>query len=175
LSHEISAMALPYKIATLLYCFNEQDDVLLMERAQEPNLGCWSPCGGKLHTDIGESPYTCACREASEEITLQIRPGDLHLTGIISEHGYQGHAHWLMFLFEVKQKLKSLPPRHREGEFQFFKKAQLASLKMPQTDLEQIWPLFWKHRGGFFAAHCHCRENGCNTWTIEESIISQHA
>ncbi len=25
-------MALPYKIATLLYCFNESDDVLLMER-----------------------------------------------------------------------------------------------------------------------------------------------
>jgi 8-oxo-dGTP diphosphatase len=55
---------MPYKLATLLYCFNERDEVLLMERAQEPNLGLWSPCGGKLHTDTGESPYACACREA---------------------------------------------------------------------------------------------------------------
>src|SRR4029077_15024535 len=94
------AMALPYKIATLLYCFNERDEVLLMERAQEPNRGYWSPCGGKLHTETGESPYACACREAQEELGLSILPGDLHLTGLISEHGYEGQAHWLMFLFE---------------------------------------------------------------------------
>ena len=61
-------MKLPYKVATLLYCFNERDEILLLERAQEPNRGFWSPCGGKLHTDDGESPYACACREAAEEI-----------------------------------------------------------------------------------------------------------
>jgi 8-oxo-dGTP diphosphatase len=66
-------MPLPYKIATLLYCFNERDEVLLLERAQEPNLGYWSPCGGKLHTDIGESPYACACREAEEELGVNSR------------------------------------------------------------------------------------------------------
>ncbi len=32
-------MSLPYQIATLLYCFNEEDNVLLLERTQEPNLG----------------------------------------------------------------------------------------------------------------------------------------
>ena len=52
-SFDTFPMALPYKIATLLYCFNERDEVLLLERAQEPNLGYWSPCGGTLHTDIG--------------------------------------------------------------------------------------------------------------------------
>ena len=71
-----AAMGLPYKIATLLYCFNERDEVLLLERAQEPNLGLWSPCGGKLRTEIGESPHTCACREAHEEAGLIIAPGD---------------------------------------------------------------------------------------------------
>ena len=65
-------MVLPYKIATLLYCFNERDEILLLERAQEPNRGFWSPCGGKLHMDIGESPYACACREAREEIGLKL-------------------------------------------------------------------------------------------------------
>ncbi|HVK58495.1 MAG TPA: NUDIX domain-containing protein, partial [Candidatus Kapabacteria bacterium] len=91
-------MPLPYKIATLLYCFNERDEVLLIERAREPNLGMWSPCGGKLMTDIGESPHACACREAREEIGLEIRPSDLHLLGVVSEEGYLGQAHWLMFL-----------------------------------------------------------------------------
>src|SRR5271157_393944 len=105
-----SSRRMPYKLATLLYCFNEADEVLLLERAQEPNLGLWSPCGGKLHTETGESPYACACREALEEMGVPLTPADLHLTGIIAERAYQSQSHWLMFLFEVKRKLKSLPP-----------------------------------------------------------------
>ncbi|HXC99553.1 MAG TPA: NUDIX domain-containing protein [Verrucomicrobiae bacterium] len=160
---------MPYKISTLLYCFNERDDVLLLERAQEPNLGLWSPAGGKLRTEDGESPHMCACREAHEEMGLALAPIDLHLTGIIAERGYLGRSHWLMFLFEVKTRLKATPPPHREGTFKFFSRAELASLKMPATDAEQIWPLFWRHRGGFFAAYCDCQADETNRWTLEES------
>ena len=160
--------SLPYKIATLLYCFDEQDRVLLMERAQEPNLGLWSPCGGKLDTARGESPYAAACREAREELGVEIQPADLHLTGLVSEHGYAGQAHWLMFLFEVKMRLTRLPAAHREGRFAFFTREELDRLRLPQTDREQIWPLFWKHRNGFFAAHCHCSADGAYEWFVEE-------
>lgn len=163
-------MPLPYQISTLLYAFNARDEVLLLERAQEPNRGLWSPCGGKLHTADGESPYACACREAAEEMGLTLAPRDLHLTGLVSEHGYQGHSHWLMFLFEVRPRLAGLPPPHREGRFAFFHRDALDGLALPDTDREQIWPLFWRHRGGFFAAHCHCRTAGQYEWTIEESL-----
>lgn len=159
---------LPYQIATLLYCFNERDDVLLLERAQEPNLGLWSPPGGKLKQESGESPFACARREAEEELAIKLEPRDLHLTGLISEHGYQGQAHWLMFLFEVKKRFHELPAPIREGRFAFFQRKQLDELALPQTDHEQIWPLFWRHRGGFFAAHCHCLANGQNDWTLEQ-------
>jgi len=162
-------MALPYKIATLLYCFNERDEVLLLERAQEPNLGLWSPAGGKLKTDVGESPHTCGVREAAEEMGLTLAPSDLHLTGLVSEHGYGGQAHWLMFLFEVKPRLTVTPPQHREGRFAFFPREKVASLALPQTDREQVWPLFWRHRGGFFAAHCHCHADRPNDWRIEQT------
>jgi 8-oxo-dGTP diphosphatase len=162
-------MAFPYQIATLLYVFNERNEVLLLERAQEPNRGLWSPCGGKLRTADGESPYACACREAQEELRLILQPRDLHLTGIVSEHGYQGQTHWLMFLFEVRPKLAALPPPHPEGRFAFFHPEALPSLKLPQTDREQIWPLFWQHRHGFFAAHCHCHPNNHYDWALEET------
>lgn len=162
---------MPYKISTLLYCFNDREEVLLMERAQEPNLGLWSPCGGKLKTESGESPYACACREVHEELGLRIGVSELHLTGIVSEHGYQGQSHWLMFLFEVRKRLNVLPPAHREGRFQFFTQADLATLPLPQTDRERIWPWFWQHRRGFFAAHCHCHPDGTNDWLLEESVI----
>jgi 8-oxo-dGTP diphosphatase len=163
-------MPLPYKISTLLYCFNERDEILLLERAQEPNRGFWSPPGGKLKTELGESPYACACREAHEELGLGLTPRDLHLTGITSEHGYQGTAHWLMFLFEVKLRLTHLPPPMAEGRFEFYPRTALAGLRVPQTDLETIWPMFWQHRGGFFAAHCHCHASGRNDWTLEQSV-----
>ena len=160
---------LPYKISTLLYCFNERDEVLLLQRAKEPNRGLWSPCGGKLKTETGESPYACAAREACEELSVRVSTGDFHLTGVVSERGYEGQAHWLMFLFELRRRLKELPPTHPEGEFRFFPRRELDVLPLPQTDREQIWPLFWKHRGAFFAAHCHCRAGGRNEWIIEES------
>lgn len=162
-------LPLPYKIATLLYCFNTRDEILLLERVQEPNRGLWSPCGGKLDTVVGESPHACACREADEELRLKLAPTDLHLTGVVSEQGYEGQAHWLMFLFEVKTKLTAAPPAHREGRFEFFPRAALAKLKLPRTDREKIWPWFWEHRGGFFAAHCHCHADGRNDWTLEET------
>ena len=164
-------MSLPYQVATLLYCFNERDEVLLLERAQEPNLGLWSPPGGKLHTDEGESPYACACREAQEELGLSMSHSDLHLTGLVSEYGYEGQSHWLLFLFEVKRRLRAVPPVHREGRFAFFSQEELAGLRLPRTDLEQLWPWFWQHRGGFFAAHCRCGAGGSNHWTLEESTL----
>ncbi len=162
-------MGFPYLISTLLYCFNRRDEVLLLERAREPNRGLWSPPGGKLHTDAGESPHACACREAREELGLDLSPRDLHLAGLVSEHGYEGQAHWLMFLFEVKPRLERLPPPGPEGRFAFFPRTALDGLNLPETDREMIWPLFWRHRGGFFAAHCHVHPDGRRAWLVEET------
>ena len=160
---------LPHRIATLLYCFNRADEVLLLQRAKEPNRGLWSPPGGKLEVRHGESPHGCAAREAAEELGMLWNPSDFQLTGIVSERGYEGAAHWLMFLLELRPRLEVLPDAHEEGGFGFFSRDQIASLPIPQTDREQIWPLFWRHRGGFFAAACECSPGRPDRWTIEES------
>ena len=36
---------------------------------------------------------------------------------------------------------------------------------------EMIWPLFWKHRGGFFAARCVTVAGRPNDWTVEQSNV----
>jgi len=165
-------MALPYKVSTLLYCFNDDDDVLLLERLLEPNRGRWSPPGGKVRTDDGESPYAGAAREAAEELGLHLHPADFRLTGLVSEHGYEGQAHWLMFLFEAKPRLpRRPPPPMREGRLAFFPKAALADISLPDTDRELIWPMFWRHRGGFFAAHCHIHPDATRQWSVQQSTL----
>ena len=160
---------LPHRIATLLYCFNETDEVLLLRRAKEPNRGLWSPPGGKLEAVLGESPHACAAREASEELGIECDPSDFLLTGIVTEEGYEDSAHWLMFLFELRFRLGALPRPHEEGEFRFHRRSELDDLPMPRTDREMIWPHFWDHRGGFFAAHCRCDPSFPDAWMLLES------
>jgi len=71
---EIQSMLFaPIKSPRCCYCFSEREEVLLLERAQEPNRGMWSPCGGKLKMDIGESPYACAAAKAHEETGQSLR------------------------------------------------------------------------------------------------------
>lgn len=161
-------MSFPYRIATLIYAFNAADEVLLLERSKQPNQGLWSPPGGKLEMASGESPHQCAARESREEIGISPEPEDFHLTGMISEHGYAGEAHWLMFLFELKPRLEKLPRLIDEGRFGFFQRNQIEDLPLPLTDRERIWPLYWQHRNGFFVAHCRCHETE-NHWTLEQS------
>lgn len=161
-------VAFKYQISCLLYAFNSRDETLLQRRTRPPNAGLWSPCGGKLRVDIGESPYACAIREAKEEIGVSLTAQDLRLTGIVSEAARGSGAHWLLFLFELKRRLDQLPPPHPEGEFRFFSRRALRGLRLPASDRGKIWPLFWRRRGGFFSAHCVSDGERSYRWVIEE-------
>ena len=162
-------MPLPYKIAVLCYLFDEQGRVLLLHRVKPPNRHLYSPIGGKLEQDIGESPTACALREIKEEAGLDIQPSDLHLAGIVSETAYLGQTHWLMFLYEVTRPVSIAPQAMQfdEGELQWHAPDAIDALPIPQTDRSVIWPLFWKNRGGFFAAHIDCATQPMR-WRLEQ-------
>ncbi|MCS1407330.1 MAG: 8-oxo-dGTP diphosphatase [Verrucomicrobia subdivision 3 bacterium] len=161
-------MEFPYRVATLIYCFNTGGDALLMQRKKQPNQGLWSPCGGKLNTAHGESPHMCALRETREELGISATPADFHLIGIISEHGYANEANWLIFLFKYLPWLTEIPSPIEEGTFGFFSRSEIKYLALPESDRNQIWPLFWKYRNGFFIAHCECSPTG-DQWTLEQT------
>src|SRR3954470_24851612 len=115
--------SLAYKIAVLVFLENAAGEQLLMLRAKPPNLGVWSPIGGKLETALGESPFECAVRETFEETGVHAVTSDFHLFAIIAEKPYENQAHWLMFLFRCKRALTTLPPDITEGRFGFFSRA----------------------------------------------------
>jgi 8-oxo-dGTP diphosphatase len=159
---------LPYKIAVLCYLFDAEGRVLLLHRRKPPNRDLYSPIGGKLEQDLGESPTTCAAREIKEEVDLDVAIDDLHLTGIVSEAGYEQQTHWLMFLYEVTRPVSIQRMSFDEGQLEWFTPDQIDALPLPESDRQIIWPQFWAHRGGFFAAHLDCTGPQM-TWQIEQS------
>ncbi len=142
----------------------------MLERCRPPNQGLWSPFGGKVHTAEGESPHQCAVRETFEEIGLQFQVSDFHLTGMVSEKAYEGETHWLMFMFELKPKLKALPPVHAEGKFEFVPFVEVSKRKIPEADAKVLWPLFQKYRQKFFAVSLNCDPQGALIWQLEENF-----
>jgi len=147
---------LPYKISVLVFIENAAGEQLLMLRAKQPNLGVWSPIGGKLEMATGESPFECAVRETAEETGLTITADDLHLFAMIAEKAYQGSTHWLMFLFRCRRPVPGLPPAIDEGRFGFFSRAQISELPIPETDKAALWPIFDQYRDRFVSLRADC-------------------
>ncbi len=153
-------MDLPFKITTLLFIQDVEGRYLMLKRRKAPNLGKWSPPGGKLETSRGESPFECAIREAEEETGMRLVTEDLHLWGMVSEKGYEGTGHWLMFLFQVGPRLSALPSALDEGHFAFFSREAIERLEVPETDRRIVWPFFDRHQGGFVAYRANCGTPG---------------
>ena len=158
---------LPYKIAVLCYLFDADGRVLLLHRRKPPNRELYSPVGGKLEVAIGESPTACAIREAEEETELVLKTEDMHLAGIVSEKGFADECHWLMFLYDVRRPVEVTRTTFDEGQLEWHDAASIGRLPLPETDRDVIWPLFWRHRGGFFMVHIDCTGEEL-TWRLEQ-------
>jgi len=150
------AANLSYKLAVLVFLENAAGEHLLMLRAKPPNLGVWSPIGGKLELATGESPFECAVRETREETGFELKPADLHLFGLIAEKAYEGESHWLLFLFRSRRPIPGLPPDIPEGSFGFFSRDRVDELPLPATDRTALWPIYDKYRDRFVAMRADC-------------------
>jgi 8-oxo-dGTP diphosphatase len=174
----LSTDAVPYKIAVLVYIFNSEGKILLLHRIKPPNKDLYSPIGGKLEQNTGESPYACALREIEEEVGIKLSLHDIRLLGMVSERAFPGStppgqlatqslaAHWLMFCFEVTRRLDFAARHMNEGRLEWVEIDAVAGLEIPQTDREVIWPLVRQHAaalhgprvGDYFSVHIDCRD-----------------
>ncbi|MFG0329984.1 MAG: NUDIX domain-containing protein [Phycisphaerales bacterium] len=159
---------IPYRIAVLCYLYDERGRILLLHRIKPPNRDLFSPIGGKLEQAEGESPTECAQREIREEAGIEVAASDLHLCGVVSERSYEGSGHWLLFLYEVTQPVEVDAGATDEGRLEWHEPERVLDLDIPKSDREIIWPMFLKHRGGFFMLHIDCTD-GEMRCTVEES------
>ena len=164
----------PHRIAVLCYLYDEAGRVLMLHRKKEPNCGMYSPIGGKLEVDEGESPYACAIREIEEESGIALALNEIRMTGVVSETAYEQKTHWLIFLFEVTRPVDAkeiASMEFDEGTLEWVEVDQVEALDIPETDRQVMWPNVRKHQGGFFVAHIDCRQTPF-TWSIDQSIPS---
>lgn len=161
------AAPLPYKIAVLCDLRDSRGNILLIHRAQEPNMGLYSMIGGKLDTASGESPAQCARREVLEEAGIDVPLSRFRLVGMVSERAYLGQTHWLMFIYRVAGHV-AVPPREiREGRLEWHALDQVSRLPQPETDRQVIWPLLLQSGDSLFAVHIDCSGPEM-TWSVEQ-------
>lgn len=164
--------SLPYKIAVLCYLYDAEGRVLMLHRSKMPNQGMYSPIGGKLEVELGESPHDCALREIEEEAGVVLTHEEVRLCGIVSETAYEGQTHWLIFLFEVARPIghdEIAAMSMDEGELEWVPADAVEDRDIPKTDREIMWPLARAHHGGFFMVHIDCSD-GDLRWTVQESV-----
>ncbi len=119
------------RIPTVLVYLRRGDEVLLMHRAKEPNLGLWVAPGGKVEVD--EAPHDTARREVLEETGLTIT--DLHFRGFCTEVSPLADWQWFLFIFVTTTFEGELQADLREGDLAWIAvERYLAELPIPQAD-----------------------------------------
>ena len=115
-------------LSTLCYA-RRGDQVLMLHRTKEPNLGLWTAPGGKLEWD--ESPLECAIREMHEETGLVLdRP---ELRGLITEVSPVEDYQWLMFVFVAPRFSGEVGPC-KEGTLAWVPISEVLEIPIPQAD-----------------------------------------
>ena len=114
--------------------------------------------------------------EILEEAGIEVSIDRLHLSGMISEAGYEGAGHWLLFYFRVLGPVEVQAGPMNEGNLEWHNPEDVANLNLPETDRKVIWPLVRQHRPrnegelpGFFAVHVDCTGPEM-AWSVEQSL-----
>jgi 8-oxo-dGTP diphosphatase len=106
-------------------CVIADDDgrLLLVRRRGAHGAGSWSTPGG--HLDFGESPETCAVREAQEETGIVV--GDMEFLGVTNDYfeGEEKHYITLWFGGVVDDSAPAVPQLEETAEIGWFEAGAL--------------------------------------------------
>lgn len=122
-------------------------------------MGFLSPPGGKLKTDIAESPFQCAVREAQEECGISSVEQDWKLLGIVTEKNYPDIGNIMMFLLEYKKPMDIIPIDFREGSFVFVPQSEIMNARIPESDKLYIWNFVLRNNDTFFSISIDCNQS----------------
>lgn len=116
-------------VTTLVYAVRS-DRLLMLQRKKAPNLGLWSPPGGKL--EPGEAPTRGALRELVEETGLHGHSP--RLLAVVSEIDPTRREAWLMFVVRVDVDVDGPLLASDEGVPVWVSVTDVESLPTPPAD-----------------------------------------
>ena len=144
------------KKLTTLGLVIRREKILLIHRKKEPNLGLYTPPGGKIR--LKESPEECVFREVEEETGL--RPVDPRLRGIITQVAPVRGQQWMLFVYRIEDFKGRLRPSHREGDARWFPITDVTSGKVPIPEADRIFlPRLLGRRAGVITMKFHHRRD----------------
>ncbi|HOU13530.1 MAG TPA: 8-oxo-dGTP diphosphatase [Anaerolineae bacterium] len=150
-----------YVLSVLVYV-QRGDEVLVMRRNKEPNLGLWIAPGGKV--EVGESPHETARREMLEETSLVV--GDLRLRGFCTEVSPLPDWNWMLFIYTTRTFSGVVQPDLREGDFVWMPvSTYLNDLPIPQADMIFAPRVLQMDEGVFQAKFVYNEALKLVTWT----------
>jgi 8-oxo-dGTP diphosphatase len=118
-------------VPTVLVYALRGNEVLLLRRGKEPNLGLWVAPGGKIK--LAESPHEAARREMAEETGLEAE--SLDLRGFCTLMPFVKQWPWLVFVYVTTRFRGTLRESCAEGELAWLPLEEyLATLPKPQAD-----------------------------------------
>ena len=173
-AHLDGAPELPFKLAVLVYLYDQENRILMLHRAKPPNPSLHSPIGGKMEFHRGESPHECALREIWEEAGVTLTYDDIRLFGIVSERAYSGEHHWMIYLFESTAPIDSRAVTRMqfdEGRLEWIPVDRVSQLELPETDRRVMWPQAQRHRGGFFMVQIDCTKHPFDFRIVESAPV----
>ncbi len=116
------------KRCAVICVLRHRTELLLLERAREPNRGLFTPLGGKL--DRWEAPRAAAIREIREEAGLA--DAAVRLAGTLVETA-PGAYNWWSAVYVAEIARIPLPPC-AEGILHWVPREGLGAVPMPATD-----------------------------------------
>jgi 8-oxo-dGTP diphosphatase len=115
-------------LSSLLY-LRRAGHTLMLHKARGDQRGKWNGLGGKF--EAGETPQTCARREAYEESGLRV--GRVELRGVLTFPLFDGRNDWIVFVFTSNDFSGDLHASD-EGELAWIEDERLEGLELYEGD-----------------------------------------
>ena len=118
--------------------FNDKNNILLVQRGQEPSQGLWALPGGVV--ELGEELKTAAKREVKEECNIEVEVGEVVsvVDLILKDHNKKVKYHYILIDYHAKYIAGSILPQSDAKAVKWFCLNELEELDVPELTRQVI-------------------------------------
>jgi 8-oxo-dGTP diphosphatase len=122
--------------------FNDEKEVLLVKRGNEPSKGLWSLPGGLV--ELGERVREAGIREVKEECNIDIEPEDVIsvVDLILEDPDGKIKYHYILIDYLAKYIGGELKPQSDVIDAEWFSYSEIAELNIPEVTREVLEKAF---------------------------------